>query len=264
MAKHRYSEVKHPDKFAEALSHAWQKAEPYALPAGIVIAVLIVISIIWVIIARSGVARTDQPWEDRFRLASKFAQADAEDPRKQTEKFLEEMVSMAREHPGEPVAAVSLLEATLGHFRLASSAADDDPAAAKAHYEKAADTAEQFIADFPEHRHLHVACYEAGKARLELRQYPRALEHFREASNSPIPYHATLARFHMGLCNELLGNLDEARRIYRSLRDDPTAGWCAEQAEFQLAQLGRPTRENATKDTPGPRPATATTPGTSN
>ena len=248
MGKHKYSEVKHADKFAEALGRLWQKIERYVVVFGGAALVLLVVSAIWIAVARRHAARVDKPWEDRFELARRYATKSREEAgaAATTAKLLEEMRELAAAHPGGPVAAITLLEASEGYFRLASSQGTEKPDAARENYKRAADVAEQFAADFPDDPLVTLAHYDAGRARLELAEYERAAKHLEQAAQSPHRSLAVLAQWEMAYCYERLGRLDDARRAYESLRDDKMAGWCAEQAEFQLAQLGRlPSRGKA-------------------
>jgi tetratricopeptide (TPR) repeat protein len=257
MGKHKYSEVKHPDKFAETLDKVWQKAQPYVLPIGILMAIALVLAIGWLILSRHFGGRTDRQWAGLFE-ASKGLTAESDDPLEPVnEKALGKLAAFANQFRAQPAAALALWEVAQEEFRLADARRDEDADAAKKHLEKAAEAAERFIADFPNHPYVAFAQYEAGKARLELGDPERAAKHFKQAREAKLRYPAVLAQWHEAFCYEQLGRLDEARRIYESLRDDQTAGWCAMQAEFQLAQLGRapakgPQRESAS---PAPPPA---------
>jgi tetratricopeptide (TPR) repeat protein len=226
------------------LSAAWEKAQPYALLVGLAAVGILALASIWIALSRHYAARADRPWEEHFEIARELADA-GDDREERVRRFFEQMEGLADTYRGRAVASVALLKLAQGHARRAADLRSEDPDAAKEHLEDAADAAEQFVADFSDHRHLALAYYEAGKARLELGEYERAADHFAQATRSPIRYLQVLAKWHRAFCYEQLGRLDEARRIYEAIRDDQTAGWCADQAEFQLTQLGRwPRKEN--------------------
>lgn len=261
MGKHlKYSEVKHPDKFAEALSRLWQKVERYIAPAGIAMAVGLLAVAAWLVASRVFADRSDRPWEDRYRLAEEFAGSARDDGERVSEPLLAKLGDFVQQHRGRPVAAITLLELAQGHLLRAAALRDDKPSDARGHLQKAAAAAEQFVADFPAHPQIALAHYQAGKARLELGEWERAAERFEKASTSQVAALAALAKWQAGYCYEQLGRLEEARMKYEELRMDPLAGWCAEQAEFALAQLGRrspqaPTREPAAPVPSSPNPA---------
>jgi len=261
VGKHlRYSEVKHPDKFAEVLSKLWQKAERYIVPVGIAMVVGLLAVAAWLVASRVFADRSDQPWEERYRLAEEFASSARDDGERVTDPLLAKLGDFVQQHRGRPVAAITLLELAQGHLLRAAALRDDKLAEARQHLQKAAAAAEQFVADFPAHQQIALAHYQAGKARLDLREWERAAEHFEKASTSQVAALAALAKWQAGYCYEQLGRLDQARMKYEELRVDPLAGWCAEQADFALAQLGRrapqaPQREPAAPVPSSPNPA---------
>jgi len=258
VAKHlRYSEVKHPDKFAEALAAIWGRCERFALPAGIAMAVGLAAIILWLVGTRLFAGRGDAAWHERFELAQEAAAAARDSGQGVTDELLAKMADFVRRHPRHPAGAVTLLELAQGHMRRAAMLRAEKPDEAKAHLEKAASAGEQFVADFPDHRYVALAHYEAGKARFDLGQWERAAEHFEKASASQVPTLAALAKWQAAICYEKLGRIEPARLKYEELRVDPLAGWCAEQAEFALAQLGRRPAEPKQREsgTPAPRPA---------
>jgi len=242
----KYSEVKHEDKFHEALSKAWDHVQGYALPAGIAAGLLLVSVIVWMVVAqhrRSGIERVAA---ERFEIGRRYADIDTSDEQKakeQSAKQLAELEDFAARHQGSDVAAVTLLEVARQHLTLAEAVRGTDPDAAEDHLKRAAKAAEQFLADYPEHPHVAQAHYDAGKARLDLKQYERAARHFEEARHTDIAFLATLAQFHAGLCYEKSGELAKARAAFETVRDskgfDGYPTWCADQAEFHLTRLGR-------------------------
>jgi len=258
VGKHRYRDVKHADKFIETLSEYWAKAEPYVIRVGIVMGVAIVAVGLWLLGTRLFGDRSDASWEERFQMMEEAVHNAPADPEAAGSKILAKMDEFAAEHRGEPATAVTLLELAQGHERRAAGLRDEKPKEAREELQKAASAAEQLIADFPGFRHVATAHYEAGKARLELGEWERAAEHFEKAAAAPIPSLAALAKWQAGYCYEQLGRLAQARLKYEELRVDPAAGWCAEQAEFALAQLGRrpPKAPQATPATPKPSSAT--------
>jgi len=240
VGKHlRYSEVKHPDKFAEALSTLWQKSEWYVVRAAIGMGAVLLVVGAWLGASSLFVGRGDESWAERFRVVEEAMRDIQEDPETVSANLLAKMDAFVAEHRGDPAAAITLLELAQGHQRRAAGLRDEKPKEAREALLKAANAAEQFLADFPAHRHVATAQYEAGKARLELGEWERAAEHFEKAAASPVPALAVLAKWHAGYCYERLGRVEQARLKYEELRVDRTAGWCAEQAEFALAQLGR-------------------------
>jgi len=255
VAKRTYSEIKHPDKFAEALSNAWERVEPYALRVCLGAIGLLVLAGVWIALSRRGAARAEEPWAEHFEIARDFADAGAESADARDEQLATKMADLVAKYPAKPIAAITLLELTQWNFRRATTRRRDDAKAARGLFEDAANAAEQFIADFPDHRYLTLACFEAGKARLELGEYERAAQHFGQASQSLMRYLAVQAKWHRAFCLEKLGRADEARPIYETLRDDPTAGWCAEQAEFQLAQLGQQPSKKSPPEAVAPAPS---------
>jgi tetratricopeptide (TPR) repeat protein len=244
VAKHRYKDVKHPDKFHEALSKAWAKAEPYALPAGIAVLALLVLTGVWVAVARQWTAGREEPWAELFRiqqeaeLAQDRVQTEAQRQTATVEK-LAALETLSRENAGRPVAAVALQRLASGYFALAEAERTREPDASKRHLVRAAEAAEQFLADFPDHGLAPLAAYTAGKARFELDQFNRALQHFQQAQTASVRAVAAFAQWHAARCQEELGQLAAARQAYQSLRNDPWAGWTAEQARWRLAQLDR-------------------------
>jgi len=235
VAKHRYSEVKHPDKFIETLAGVWKKIERYAIPASIAAVVIVVGIGIWILLARHYATVLERPWEERFEIMSEMI-AHRGEPEGQ-ETYLGKLAEFASRHRGKPVEAVTLLEVAEGYLGVAARKRLSDAEAAQRLLRKAAEAAEQFIADFPDHRHVALAHYQAACAYLDLGDLEKAAKHFEHAAASPIRYLATLARLHLANCRQRLGDYDEARRLYQALRDDPNAGWCGDQARFQLAQL---------------------------
>jgi len=259
---HKYSEVKHPDPFVAGLAEFWRKGEPYIIRAGIVSAIVVVGIAVWFGVSEFFTGRGDRPWEERFKLAEEFATKAQSDPEAVGDKLLEKMGEFTREHQGQPAAAVTLLELAQWQLRTGVSRRDEKPKEARAHFEKAAAAAEQFVADFPRHRHVGLAYYEAGKARMELEEWERAVQHFEKATESPVHIVAALARWGAAYSYEQLGRLDQARDRYEALRVDPLAGWCTEQAEFALAQLGRTPPKAPQRDsgTPAPSPVSPAPP----
>ena len=240
----KYSEVKHEDKFHEALSNAWHRVERYVLPVGIGVLVVLGLAAVWMAVARHRTSGADRPWAERFELGQRYADVDEEDSKEQTRKLLAELGSLIDKHRGEPVAAITLLEVAQSHLGLASAERDENPDAATDHLKRAAKAAEQFTADFADHPLLALAHYEAGKARLDLKQYERAAQHFEDAhERSDTPFLKALARLQAGLCYEQRGEVDKARQAYEAVRDNKGADgrrtWCADQAEYHLARLRR-------------------------
>jgi len=242
VGKHlRYSEVKHADKFAEGLSAVWHRLERYILPALIVAGACLVLTVAWFVVARLFGGSGEAAWEERFELAQEAAARAKDEPEGGSDKLLDRMSAFVQKHQGAPAAAVTLLELAQGHNRRAAALRDESPKAAREHLQKAANAAEQFIADFPDQRPaaLAIAHYEAAKARMELGEWERAADHYEKATAAGLPALAAMARWQAGYCYEQLGRLDQARLKYEELRADPAAGWCGEQADFALAQLGR-------------------------
>ncbi|MBL7222709.1 MAG: tetratricopeptide repeat protein [Candidatus Brocadiae bacterium] len=248
MSKHLYKDVKHPDKFHELLSHAWARMEPYALQAGIAVLALVAVATVWFVVARQRAASLEKPWAQAFDIQRRASDALATartDADRETieEQVLADLAALAREQARRPVAALALIELSQAQFRRGHLRRTQDPDAARDRFRAAAEAAEQFLADFPNHGLRALAAYNAGKARLELREYPRAVQHFQQAHDAPIRSLAALARWHTARCQERLGQLDAARQAYEALRNDPWAGWCAQQAQWRLSQLqSRPTQ----------------------
>jgi len=239
VGKHvKYSEVKHPDKFALTLSKLWAKSERVVIWCGLAMGCALAVIIVWIVAARLFGGRSDAAWEERVKLAEEASELSRDDL-KSGETLLAKMSDLARNYQGDPAAALTLLELAQGHLATAEARQADAPKEAKEHLEKAAAAAEQFVADFPNHRLVALAHYAAGKARLDLGEAERAAAHLDKASQSDIPALATLAQWHAAYCHRQLGRVDEARAIYERIRLDPMAGWCAEQADFALAELGR-------------------------
>jgi tetratricopeptide (TPR) repeat protein len=242
LAKQRYKDVKHPDKFHEGLSAAWAVVEPYALPVGIAVFVLLIVAGIWVVVARQWAARRDAPWAKDFEIHRRANDAAAEaetneDLEKAAQQALADIDALAREYQRRPVAAVALIKLSRGHFGLGHRSRTRDPKSASEHFKKAAEAAEQFLADFPDHGLHAIAAYNGGRARLELGEHQRAAEHFERAQTSAVSSLAAIAQWHAARCYEHLGRTDSARRAYQALRNNPWAGWCAQQAEWRLSQL---------------------------
>ncbi len=251
MGKHlRHRDVKHADKFAETLSAIWVKIEPYVIRVGVVVGLGVAAVGLWLLASSLFGGRGDTSWEARFQMIEEATREAPADPEAAGAKMLAKMDEFAVEHRGKPAAAITLLELAQGHQRRAASLREEKPKEAREELAKAAGAAEQLLADFPDFRHAATAHYEAGKARLELGEWERAAEHFEKAAAAPIPSLAALAKWHAGYCYEQLGRLAQARLQYEELRVDPMAGWCAEQAEFALAQLGR-------RPPSSPKPSTA-------
>jgi len=256
VGKHlRYRDVKHADKFAETLSALWVKAEPYVIRAGTVLGVATAAVGLWLLASSLFGGRGDTSWEARFEMIEKATRDAPSDPEAAGSRMLAKMDEFAAEHRGEPAAAITLLELAQGHQRRAAALRDDKPQEAREELAKAAGAAEQLLADFPDFRHAATAHYEAGKARLELGEWERAAEHFEKAATAPIPSLAALAKWHAGYCYERLGRLAQARLRYEEVRADTAAGWCAEQAEFALAQLGRRSPSTPKPSTANPAPS---------
>jgi len=236
VGKHRYSEVKHPDKFIEALAGLWKRVERYVVPASIAAVVVVVGIGIWLCVARHYAALLERPWEERFEIMQAML-AQQGGPADRREEYLGKLKELAAKYRGKQVAAVTLLEVSQGYLALASQKRLVDRKGAERLLRGAAEAAEEFIADFPGHRYAALAHYQAGVAWLDLGETEKAARHFEQATRSPIRYLATLARLHLANCRERLGEYAEARRLYEALRDDPSAGWCVDQARFHLAQL---------------------------
>ena len=235
----KYSEVKHEDKFHEILSHAWTKVERYAVPAGFGVLALLVIATIWIFLARHHIATGEKPWTERFEIGERIANDDTLDDDKKADALLAELTAFAHTYQGKPAAAITLLELAQTHLALAKPQGGQPPQSQREHLEKAAQAAEQFAADFPNHTLIALAHYEAGKARLDLGQHDAAADHFEQARGSTIAFLAALARLEAGRCYEKLGQLDKARQAYEAVRDDKMGAWCADQAEFHLTRLQR-------------------------
>lgn len=239
MGKMKYSEVKHEDKFHEILSSVWGKLEPYTLSAGLAAIALLAIAAVWMVVARHHTATGEKPWIERFEIGERIGRSDKLDDEEKAKELLGELTALARTYQGQPAAAITLLEVAQSHLALGRRHDGTASKDSREHLEKAAQAAEQFVADFPDHPLVALAHYEAGKARLDLAQYEGAADHFEQARKSPIAFLAALARLHEGRCYEKLGRLDKARQAYEAVRDDKMAAWCADQAEFHLTRLRR-------------------------
>ena len=237
MGKKKYSEVKHADKFYEALSAWWLKVEPHAWLIAIAMTGLLLVVAVWLGVSHYYTARHDRPWVRLFELKESASARSDEGAEPNAPQALDKLAGLAAEYQGRPVAAMALLDLTERQFDVAAGQQEDDPKAAAAHFKRAAGAAEQFIADFPDHPLLGLAEYQAGKARFALKEYDRAAEHFDKARAAGIGFLAVLAGWHAGRCYEHLGRVDEARRAYEAVRDNRAAGWCGELAESRLAQL---------------------------
>jgi len=240
----KYSEVKHEDKFHEALSNAWDRVEPYALPVGIAVCVLLLGATAWLFISQYQTSSLEKPWAERFEIGRRYADTDEANAKEQTKRLLAELEAFVQKHQGTEVAAITLLEIARTHLTLADIERGKDPDAVRDHLKRAASAAEQFIADSPSHPHLAQACYDAGKARLDLGEHERAARHFEEAQQkTDVVFLAALARLQAGLCYEKLGETDKARQAFEAVRDskgpDDRPTWCADQAEYHLARLRR-------------------------
>lgn len=267
MAKQLYKDVKHPDKFHEALSGVWAKMEPYALHAGLGVLVVIVVAGVWFAVWHQSASRRDAAWAKDFAIERQAREAAAEaetaaEREKVDEQTAAELEAFVREYQRRPVAAVALLKLAQAHARLGRRARGSDRKAAREHFRESAEAAEQFLADFPDHGLTTLAAWNAGKARFELREYPRAAQHFQQATGSQVRFLAALARWHAGRCYEHMGRAEAAREAYEALRNErpgyaalraafgdfrarqllavnPALEWCAQQAQWRLAQLQR-------------------------
>ncbi len=256
MGKHlRHSEVKHADKFAEVLHAVWEKVERYVVRVGLVVTAGVIVFGAWLLISHLFAGSSDQAWEDHFQLVRDLSAEAAKAPEDSdavADRYLVKLREFVDTHRGDPAAAIALLELAQGHARRAAALREEKPTEARKQTEEAAGAAERFIADFPDHRDIAIARYEAGKARLELGEWERAADHFEKAAGSKIPLLDAMARLMAGYCYEQLGRLDQARLTYEKVRVDPLAGWCAEQADFALAQLGRRPAKPPQKDSAPP------------
>jgi len=259
VGKHVYKEVKHDDRFHEALSGVWAKYGAYIWGAGLAMGVLLVVVIVWVAVSRLYAGRRDRPWVERFELRQSLRAAPLQGVSEQeAARYLAKMNDLAREYRGRSVAALTLLELAQEHFGIASGKRDTDPKAAKEHLEEAVGAAERLVADLPDHAFAPLAHFEAGKALFELRQYERAAQHFEQARACEIDYVSALAALHAGRCYERLGRLDDARRAYESVRNNKMAGWCGDQAEFQIAELDRRAARRTSQEKRSSAPSSAT------
>ena len=248
MAKHKkYSEIKHADKFYEALSKYWAKVERYVWPAGIVMGVLLVVVAVWLLFGGQAGSRGDQAWARLFEIREAFRPETEESLERVSAQSIEKLASLAKEYQGRPVAAVALLYLTQGNYGMAVAKREENLKAltpeimkfVQDRFTRSAEAAEQFVADFPKHSLVGLAQYDAGKARLELGDIERAADHFAKANESnTVAFLKVLAGWHAARCYENLGQLDKARQAYEAVRSDRMAGWCADLAEFRLARLG--------------------------
>ncbi|GAF86979.1 unnamed protein product, partial [marine sediment metagenome] len=147
----KYSEVKHEDKFHEALSNAWDRVERYALPVGITVCVLLLGAVAWMFISQYQTSSLEKPWAERFEIGRRYADTDDTDAKEQTKRLLAELEAFVQKHQGKGVAAITLLEIARTHLTLADIERGKDTDAVKDHLKRAASAAEQFIADFPSH-----------------------------------------------------------------------------------------------------------------
>lgn len=256
MAKHiRHSDAKHPDKFIESLAGLWHKSERYVIRAGIVMIAVIVIAGAWLALSSLFAGRSERPWEERFQLAE-FAAKAQEGPEGIGPSLFEKMKDFAQRHQGTPAAAITLLELAEAENRRAEALASNQPKDSRAAYERAAAAAEQFIADFPAHPEAALGYYAAARARMGLGEWERAAEHFERAARSPVLALGALAKLQAGYCYERLGRVAQARLKYEELRAERLAGWCADQAEFALAQLGRGAPQEPGQKAATPQPPT--------
>jgi len=218
---------------------------------GIVMVGVALVAGLWVAFSGLFGGRAERSWEERFQLAEEAAKA-LDTTERLGDSLLVKMKEFTQKHQGTAAAAVTLLELADAENRRAEGLRDEKPKDARGAFEKAASAAGQFIADFPAHPDVALAEYAAGRARLGLQEWERAAEHFEKASRSQVAALAALARLQAGYCYEQLGRLAQARLKYEELRSEPLelAGWCAEQAKFALAQLGR--RPSKPPQEPGP------------
>lgn len=244
----KYSEVKHDDKFHEALSKAWDRMQPYALHAGVAVGVVLVVAAVWMAVARHRTSSADEPWAERHTISRRFLDAvDETNSEEQSRKLVAELEAFVETRRGSPAAAITLLQMAQRQLDLADNERPRDATKAKEHLARAAKAAEQFVADFPDHPLLPYAHFTAGKARLDHEDYTEAAKHFAAAEATEVAFLKALTQLHKGLCYEKLGQLDQARAAYTTVRGSkgpkgqPT--WCAEQADYHLARLrGEPAK----------------------
>lgn len=241
----KYSEVKHDDKFHEALSHAWDKMQPYALHVGIAAGLVLALAAVWMVVARRDTSSAERPWAERYAISRRYIDAfDEENSAEQSRKLLGELDAFVDEHRGTSAAAITLLEVAQQHLNHAEDARLHDADKADDDLKRAAKAAEQFVADYADHPLLPVAQFTAGKARLDLEEYAKAGEHFaRAAAATDVPFLKTLAQLHEALCHEKAGEVAKARAAFETVRDskgpDGQPTWCAEQADYHLTRLRR-------------------------
>jgi len=243
----KYSEVKHEDKFHEALSHGWERVQRYVVPAGIAVLAVLVAATVWMFIAQHRTSGRERAWAERFEIGHRYATNlpdDEAEAKEQTRKLLAELEDFARKHQGRDAAAITLLEVARTHLALAGGEQGKDDSAAKDHLQRAAAAAELFLEHYPGHPYAAAAHYDAGKARLDLGNTEEALTHFDAArQGSDVAFLRALAGLQAGLCYEKLGRIDKAREAFETVRDskgpDDRPTWCAQQAEYHLARLRR-------------------------
>jgi tetratricopeptide (TPR) repeat protein len=241
VAKRTYSEVKHDDKFHESLARLWGRIEPYMLHVGIAAGAVIVIAAIWMLLVRSESAAKGEPWARHFAIMKQTGV----DPEKQIEDY----AALASDYEGHPVAAMALIEAAQGYFKLGTDKSLAPPGAekpedkakrteeARQFFQKAAAAAEKVLEAYPDYPRSDVAAFEAGKARFALEEHERALPHFEAAAASKVLHLAAQAQWHAARCHQALGNIEAARAAYEHVKDNQHASYMRAQAEFDLARL---------------------------
>lgn len=255
MGKRKHSEIKHADKVHEALTVFWGKLDPYVWPGAIGMGILLVLMGIWLLFG-SGTPGAERAWAELFEIRDTYMprgeEATVLEFDQNARAYVDKLAALCNEYRGRPVAAVALLDLAQACSGLGGGLRERNmatPGLTRQDQEKnekaahdlfihAAEAAERFIVDFPQHSLLALAYYEAGKARYELAEYDAAAEHFGHArAGFTIPFPKALATYHAGRSYELAGHIDKARSSYQAVREEKLAGWCGDLADFRLAQL---------------------------
>jgi TolA-binding protein len=107
----------------------------------------------------------------------------------------------------------------------------------QARYQDLISTVRRIEAEYPSHPALAGAHLFLGKTYWEMDELEKAVEVF-QSSTLMNSHYAADAAWYAALCSEMLGDLDEAEKLYQKLSADHPGRYWGELASLRLARLG--------------------------
>jgi len=136
----------------------------------------------------------------------------------------EDLAQVADQHPSSSAAPWALARQTQLLFE-------------QARYQDLISTVRRIETEYPSHPALAGAYLFLGRAYWETDELEKAIEVFQSPAlaNS---YYAADAEWYAALCSEMVGDLDEAEKLYQKLSADYPGRYWGELASFRLSRLG--------------------------